>query len=133
MSKRLIYIKRATIAIIVIIVVLWLNYFIECLYMSERIFFDVSNDALDFLRWVMERTKGTLVVHPTLFGSEFYLLDFSAVILFFEAVYVILLVVAGILNKNKRMLYAIILCISLVLFFGLLRFLDATQKLFIPG
>lgn len=133
MSKRLIYIKWATIAVLVIIVILWLSYFSECVYKSERHLFDVSNDALDFLKWVAKRTNGALVVRPTLFDSEFYLLDFSALILFFEAIYVILLVAAGILNKNKRTLYAIIICISLVLFFGLFRFLNATQQLFIPA
>jgi hypothetical protein len=133
MGKRLNCLKWATVAVLIIILVLWFDYFSACLYRSQRHILPETNNSLAFIEWVSRVIKGALIRSSLLFDGEFYLLDFSAVILFFELIYVVLLIVAIVTKKQKRILNIIFLCISLTFFFDLFQFLNSTLQLFVPG
>lgn len=133
MLKNSIYIKWVTVAVLVIIVVLWGSYFSECLFIAQRHYFQESNNSLVFLKWISGFLKGSLFIHLNLFDGEFYLRSFSMVILSFETFFVALLIIGGIIIKGKRKLYIIILIVSLLLFYGLFEFLSGTLQLFVPG
>lgn len=133
MAKKLKFLKWATIAVLVIIVVLWLDYFSACLYWSQRHVLSETNRSLEFVQWVSRSTNGALSKSSYFFDGEFYLLDFSAVILFFELIYVVLMIVAIVAKKQSRSLNIIFLCISLIIFFDLFQFLNSTSQLFVPA
>lgn len=133
MMKFLIYVKWAIITILIVIVVLWLSYFLDSLNKSQHHFFLENNYALNFLRWINKVSNGAFVLRVRIFDDNFYLEDFPGVSVFVEALFVILLLVAVILQKQKRKQYILKLCISILCFVVLFKFLDATLKLFVPG
>ncbi len=133
MMKLLIYVKWAIIAVLAIIVVLWLSYFLDSLNKSQYHLFQENNFALNFLKWINKASNGALVLRVRLFDDIFYLEYFPRVSVFAETLFVILLVIATALQKQKRKPYILKICISIVCFVILFGFLDATLKLFVPG
>jgi len=133
MKKFLIYVKCAVIFVLIIIVVLWLSYFLDSIYKSQHVFFLKNNYALNFLQWIAKVSNGALIFRYRIFDDVFYLEDFPGVSLFTESIFVILLVVTAILQKQRRKRYAWILCVSILCFVGLFEFLDSTLRLFVPG
>lgn len=131
--KYSIYIKWTIAFVLAIIITLWLSYFFECLYKSQTHHFLESNWALNFINWISTSSNDVLVIHPNLFEDDFYLKDFPGFILFAEVFFIVLLLVAAIIQKQKRKRYITMLVISILCFVGLFEFIDATLKLFVPG
>jgi len=131
MINRCNYLKSAIVVILLIIITLWCNYFYACLDRSQQRTFPKSNNSLAFIEWVSQFTYNTHIESKYLFYSEFYLLDFPAIILFSEAVYIVLIIIM--IYQQKRRLHSIVLCVSLIIFFALLQFLSSTLVLFVPG
>ncbi len=133
MTKLLMYARWAIIAVLAIIVVLWISYFLDCLAKSQNHFFLENNYSLNFLRWVNRITNSALVLRIGIFDDIFYLEEFPRISIFVEVLFVILLAVVATLRKQKRKQYILKLCVSIICFVVLFDFLNATLKLFVPG
>src|SRR5438045_9682470 len=101
MMKLLIYVKWAIIAVLAIIVVLWLSYFLDALNKSQHHFFVENNYELNFLKWITKVSTRALVLRLMLFDDNFYLEYFPCVSVFVYTLLVILLVVRVTLPQYK--------------------------------
>jgi hypothetical protein len=133
MKKFLIYIKWASIAVLTFIVVLWLSYFFDSLHKLQHHFVMENNYALNFLKWFNKMSNGAFVFRFRFFDDNLYLEDFPGVSVFAEVLFIILLLIIAIRQKQNRNQYILKLSISVICFIVLFKFLDATLMLFVPG